>query len=80
MKRIYGKLVFDADTDLDHLRTAESALLAAGVEFDTGTAFFGPDAHGGREWELDWSLTGARLILYEDDDLHPENRLPEDEQ
>ena len=41
-----------------HLMEAEKHLHEAGVSFDTGYAV---EEHI-RDWELDWSLEGARLI------------------
>jgi len=57
------RLVFDNPTEeqLKHIHNAESELAKAGVTFDTGS-----DVDGGkvinREWELDWSLKGARIV------------------
>ena len=51
---------------LKHLSNAEIELSKAGVIFDVGS-----DIHAGkpisREWELDWSLKGAKLIQYKGD-------------
>lgn len=42
---------------LDKLFQAEQLLLDIGVHFDTGYG------GGGRDWELDWSLSGATLTV-----------------
>lgn len=42
-----------------HLHNAESELLKAGVSFDTGYNFIKKT----RDWEFDWSLKGAKVIL-----------------
>jgi hypothetical protein len=51
---------------LQHIFKAENELSKAGVTFDTGS-----DIEDGRkisrEWELDWSLSGAELVIREDD-------------
>ena len=42
---------------LEHLFRAEKELRKAGVDFDTGYGC------GCRDWEFDWSLKGAKVIL-----------------
>ena len=42
---------------LDNILKAEFFLMEAGISFDTGTGF------GFRDWELDWSLKGAELVI-----------------
>ena len=44
---------------MKHLHKAESELLKAGVSFDTGYDF----GEKRRDWEFDWSLTGARVKI-----------------
>ena len=46
-----------SDEQRKHLFRAEVELEKAGVTFDTG--------HGGegRDWEFDWSLTGAEVLF-----------------
>lgn len=57
------RLVFDNPTEeqLKHIHNAEDELEEAGVTFDTGI-----DCDDGkilsRDWELDWSLKGARIV------------------
>ena len=60
---IEGRLIFDNPTDeqLDHLRKAEAELTLAGVIFDSGSSV-GKGKVLYRDWELDWSLKGARLV------------------
>lgn len=43
---------------MEHLFEAERHLHAAGVHFDTG---YSTQTHE-RDWELDWSLKGAKLL------------------
>jgi len=49
------------DDKLEHLFKAEDELRKAGVSFDTGCGC------GARDWELDWSLKGAKLVRYTQD-------------
>ena len=57
------RLVFDNHTEeqLKHIYKAEDELGKAGVTFDVGK-----DLDEGkiltRDWELDWSLKGARIV------------------
>lgn len=44
---------------LEHLFKAESELLNAGIEFDTGYDF----GNKRRDWEFDWSLRGASVRI-----------------
>ena len=63
VEEIEGRLVFDNPTDeqLKHIFNAEAELKKAGVTFDSGC-----DLNDGkiisRDWELDWSLKGAKLV------------------
>ena len=43
----------------EHLFKAEEELSKAGVSFDTGYSF----GDKTRDWEFDWSLKGAEVIL-----------------
>jgi len=62
-ERIECRLVFDnpSEEQLKHIHNAEAELTKAGVTFDSGS-----DLDNGkvisRDWELDWSLIGARLV------------------
>lgn len=47
---------------LQLVRQAEELLLQAGVAFDTGTGF------GNRDWMLDFSLRGAKVIARRKED------------
>ena len=44
---------------MEHLHKAESELSKAGVSFDTSFDF----GTNTRDWEFDWSLEGARVVL-----------------
>jgi len=63
MNNINVRLVFDKPTEdqLMHIHRAEAELAIAGVTFDSGT-----DVDEGKvvscDWELDWSLRGARIV------------------
>ena len=58
------RLVFDNPTpeQLKHIFKAQEELDKAGVSFDSGC-----DVDDGkiisRDWELDWSLKGARIVV-----------------
>lgn len=57
---------------LDHLFEAEKHLNVAGISFDTGVDAVDPESgEGARDWELDWSLKGARLRQMVDPRLQP---------
>ena len=43
----------------DHIYKAASHLNEAGIYFDTGAGC------GSLDWELDWSLKGAKLVVHE---------------
>lgn len=60
---IEGRLIFDNPTDeqMEHLRKAEAELTLAGVIFDSGSGVADGKVTS-RDWELDWSLKGARLV------------------
>jgi len=62
-KKMWARMRFVDLTpaQLEHLFEAEKHLLAAGVSFDTG---FGRKT---RDWELDWSLKGAKIECREED-------------
>ena len=48
----------DSDASRDEVMDAESTLRDAGITFDTSTVV----GSGIRDWEFDWSLTGATVI------------------
>ena len=58
------RLVFDKPTEeqLGHIRNAEVELTKAGVTFDLGNDFADDGSVISRDWELDWSLKGARVV------------------
>lgn len=45
--------------EMNHLFKAERQLSKAGISFDTGYDF----CNKTRDWEFDWSLTGANVVL-----------------
>lgn len=51
------KIPILSEEQLKHLQKAERELLKAGVSFDTGYDL----VNHVRDWELDWSLEGAKL-------------------
>lgn len=53
---------------LGELRKAEDAFRELGIGFDTGTGL------EGRDWELDWSLTGPVSLRFRDLARKPERR------
>jgi len=57
------RLVFDKPTEeqLKHIYNAEEELLKAGVTFDIGSDLDNGEIIS-RDWELDWSLQGARIV------------------
>jgi len=57
------RLVFDNPTEeqLKHIYKAEDELGKAGVTFDVGKDFDEGKILS-RDWELDWSLKGARIV------------------
>ena len=58
-----ARLIFANPTQeqLKHIYKAENELAEAGVTFDVGKSIDG-DKILSRDWELDWSLKGARLV------------------
>lgn len=59
------RLVFDEPTQeqMDHIISAERELSAAGVSFDSGSDFEDGGKIISHDWELDWSLKGARILV-----------------
>jgi len=57
------KLVFDNPTaeQLKYLYDAQATLALAGITFDSGSDV-GDGKILNREWELGWSLKGARIV------------------
>ena len=47
------------EEQMKHLRKAERQLSKAGISFDTGYNFCDKT----RDWEFDWSLKGANVVL-----------------
>lgn len=58
-----AKLIFENPTQeqLEHIYKAEDELGKAGVTFDVGKSLDEGKVLS-RDWELDWSLKGARLV------------------
>ena len=63
MKKVEVLITFTDLTEeqMKHLHKAENELLKAGVTFDTGYDF----EEKRRDWEFDWSLEGAEVLLKE---------------
>jgi len=59
-----ARLVFEKPTEeqLEHIFKAEQELQKAGVTFDTGCMLDDDGTILNRDWELDWSLTGAKIV------------------
>lgn len=59
-KRIYAtlKIPITSDEQLKHLQKAQKELIKVGISFDTGYDL----VNNIREWELDYSLKGAKLL------------------
>lgn len=45
---------------IKHIHNAEMELAKAGVTFDSGHTLVGKKLH---DWDLDWSLRGAKLVF-----------------
>jgi len=62
-EKVEARLIFDKPTDeqLKHIYNAEAELTKAGITFDSGSDIDGEKITS-RDWELDWSLKGARLV------------------
>lgn len=56
MKNIILKLPFKTEKQRDTIYEIEELLRSIGVGFDTGTDF------KTRDWFLDWSLKGAKIV------------------
>lgn len=57
-----------SEEQMEHLFKAEKQLLKAGVSFDTGYVF----VKKRRDWEFDWSLKGAKVILKKENKIEAE--------
>ena len=63
MKEAEVRLVFENPTkeQLSHLSNAQDELSKAGVSFDSGSASDCKGSCHSRDWEWDWSLSGAKV-------------------